>query len=75
MSGFEVEGYVLSGTLVLTFLVKAAKWILEELISVVPIYKTLKATLRDELPTQPPLASIDTRSKGVSGLALRNSVE
>jgi len=68
MSGFEVEGYILSGTLVLTFLVKAAKWLLEELIAVVPIYKKLKATLSDELPIQPPLALIDTRSKSVSVL-------
>jgi hypothetical protein len=60
MSGFEVEGYILSGTLVLLFLVKAVKLILEELISVVPIYKKLKTSLRDELPTQLTLTSIDT---------------
>lgn len=47
MSGFEVEGYIFSGTLVLTFMVRAAKWILEELLSLVPIYKKLKATFRN----------------------------
>jgi len=47
MSGFEIEAYILSGTVVLEYLVKAAKWILEELISVVRIYKKLKANLRD----------------------------
>ena len=47
MSGFQIEGYIISGTVVLICLVKAVKWILEELISVVPIYKKLKATFRN----------------------------
>lgn len=71
MTGFELEGYIFSGTLVATFLVKATKWILEELISIVPIYRKLKETIRgEEKPAQQPSALDQSDSKRLSGLTV-----
>jgi hypothetical protein len=45
MSAFEVEGYIFTGTLVLSYLIKSAKWIVEETLELVTQCKKLRTTM------------------------------
>jgi hypothetical protein len=63
MSGFEVEGYIFTTTLVISFLIKAAKWIVEDSIWLVIQLKKLRATIRSELPVEPHPSLGETRSR------------
>jgi len=46
MSGLEVEGYIVTGTVISCLLVKAGKWVLEELQPLVIEYQKLRKTIR-----------------------------
>jgi hypothetical protein len=56
MSALEFEGYILTGVLVISFLIKAAKWTIEELSELILAFKKFKTTIkepREELNASP----------------------
>ena len=54
MSAFEVERYIFTGTLVLSFLIKSAKWTVEEAIDLIALCKKLRTTLTTKHLTEMP---------------------
>jgi hypothetical protein len=46
MSGLEVEGYIVTGTVIGCLLAKAAKWLFEELQPMVVEYQKLRETIK-----------------------------
>ena len=52
MSGFEVEGYIFTGTLLVSYLIKSGKWIVEELIDLVLLWKKLRTTIKGPALTE-----------------------
>jgi hypothetical protein len=73
MSGPESIIIVVAGALLLT--ITASRFLLQELVTLVRLYKQLRAEIRAPLPpVQQSVAVVEGRSKNVSDLAVRNNV-
>ena len=72
MSGHEST--IIYAAAGLLLLITASRFVLQELIALVKLVKQLIAEIRAPLPPdQQPVASLETRSKNVSDLTVRNN--
>jgi hypothetical protein len=62
MSGLELEGYIVTGTVIGCLLAKAAKWVLEELQPLVLEYQKLRETIRKVRQDDPKIRAVPEQS-------------